>query len=337
MPHLIILARRRSRLTPVHSRLTVVTAAVALTVGLTGTVATTASASATTPARQTASSGRSAPSAPTGLMVEYDRNTLTATITWDPNSERDLAGYRVYRRVAESTSWNLVSGSAPLTATSTTDVPPATGDTYAYEVHAVDRAGNESAAIGEWNIVSRDTTPPSVPTGLTGQGTTAGNTVRWQASSDHVDHYEVWAALEGQQDQDGPDIVSGTAFTDAQAAQGVAVTYTVDAVDAEGQHSLVSQPATAIRPAPGTAPKPVGLTAQYRGDAVRISWDTASGGMGEMYRIYSRYPDPAAWSQVSTAAPYSGYTDVPLIGSYFYVVSVDDQGRESAPAFTSVS
>ncbi|MFF2504179.1 hypothetical protein ACFVTY_12500 [Streptomyces sp. NPDC058067] len=311
-------------------------AAFTLTVGLTGAFAATASASNTTPAGQAASSGRSSPSAPTGLMVEYDRNTLTATITWDPNSERDLAGYRVYRRVAESTDWNLVSGSAPLTVTSTTDVPPATGDTYAYEVHAIDHAGNESASIGEWNIVSRDATPPSAPTGLTAQGTTAGNTVRWQPSSDHVDHYEVWAAPDGQQDQDGPELVWGTALTDAHAAQNVAVTYTIDAVDVEGQHSPVSAPVTATRPAPGTAPKPVGLMAQYRGDGIRISWTSASEGMGQIYRVYSRYPDAAAWTFVCTADPRYGYVDLPLIAPY-YVVSVDDQGMESAPAFVSVS
>ncbi|MGW6158665.1 fibronectin type III domain-containing protein [Streptomyces sp. NPDC055144] len=317
----------------------IATAVVTVTAGgLLGTATTPASAlpDGGISSSRTVSVGKATPLAPTGVTATYDTNTRTATVSWSENKEGDVAGYRVYRHLADTDDWSRVSGAALLPGTSYTDAPPATGETYYYAVRAVDRAGNESVGSAEQMVISVDPTPPSTPSGLTAQGTTAGNTVRWEPSSDNVDHYEVWAAPEGQQDQDGPDIVSGEAFTDPRAVEGVAVTYTVDAVDMEGRVSPASEPVTATRPAPGTAPKPSGLMARYVNGTIRISWDVGSGGTSEM-RIYSRYPDPYAWSLIGTASPYAGYFDVTGPHSSFYVVGVDDQGRESAPGFVSVS
>ncbi|MER7722355.1 hypothetical protein [Streptomyces sp. NPDC096323] len=276
-----------------------------------------------------------APAAPAGLQVLYDPETETAAVSWNASTEEDLAGYRLYRRLVEDSDWTLVSGAEPLTATATTDFLPSTGDVYAYSVRAVDRAGHESEPGGDdWYLETPDASPPSVPADLNAQGTTAGNTVRWRASSDHVDHYEVWAAPEGQEDQDGPASVYGAGFTDSQAAQGVRVTYTVEAVDASGQRSGLSAPVTASRPAPGTAPRPTGVMTQVSGDHVTISWDAHSGDMGQSYRVYGHsYPGPAAWSLLTTVYPHGGMAGVPVHSGPFYVVSVDDEGRESAPVY----
>ncbi|MFI7385116.1 hypothetical protein [Streptomyces sp. NPDC049813] len=313
---------------------------------LLGPAATTAAALPHSHSAGAAHEDDPAPGLPTGFQVLYDAGTETATVSWDANTEDDLAGYRLYRRDvgdggdgggAEGGEWALVSGAALLTATTTTDHLPASGNTYAYSLRAVDRAGNELPPGGgdDWYVETPDASPPSVPADLTALGTTAGNTVRWQASSDHVDHYEVWAEPEGQQDPDGPESVYGTGFTDAQAAWGVSVTYTVEAVDASGQRSGVSAPVTAARPAPGAAPRPAGVTAQVRGDKVRISWDAGSGDMGQSYRVYAhRYPDPAAWTLAATAYPQGGTVAFTAASGPFYVVSVDDEGRESAPVYT---
>lgn len=274
-----------------------------------------------------------APAAPSGLQMSYDPGSETATAGWDANTEPDLVGYRLYRRLLEGDmDWTLVSGATPLTATSTTDHLPPTGDLYSYTVRAVDQAGNESENSFEWWLETPDVSPPSVPTDLTARGTTAGNTVRWHASSDHVDHYEVWAAPAGAQDPDGPEIVYGSGYTDPNAPLNAAVTYTVEAVDASGQRSGVSEPVTATRPAPGTAPKPVGVMGWTAGDRVVISWDAHSGDMGQSYRVYAhQYPAPAAWSLAVTAYPRNGIVGFPSGGGAFYVVSVDDEGRESSP------
>ncbi|MFF3328764.1 fibronectin type III domain-containing protein [Streptomyces sp. NPDC002888] len=90
-----------------------------------------------------------------------------------------------------------------------------------------------------------DRTAPAQVTGLTATGTTAGNSLAWKPSSKDVEHYEVWGAPEGQQDQDGPEIVPGTSFTDVRAEAGTAYRYTVVAVDGAGLLSPVSAPVTA--------------------------------------------------------------------------------------------
>ena len=62
---------------------------------------------------------------------------------WNPNKEKDLAGYRVYRRDAAG-EWRRIGpelGVEPLLLDP--DVLP--GTHVSYRVAAVDRAGNESA------------------------------------------------------------------------------------------------------------------------------------------------------------------------------------------------
>ncbi|MCQ9130203.1 hypothetical protein [Streptomyces hilarionis] len=148
-----------------------------------------------------------------------------------------------------------------------------------------------------------------------------------------MDHYEVWAAPVGGQDLDGPDEVRGTAYTDPRAPQDVPVTYTVEAVDTSGRRSGVSEAVNATRPAPSTGPKPSGLMARHDGSGVLISWDGHSGDMGQNYRVYAQSPDPYASSLLATSYPPDGEVRVPRAGGLFYVVSVDDESRESAPAY----
>jgi hypothetical protein len=63
-------------------------------------------------------------------------------LTWTPNSEDDLAGYRIYR--TDVSDYQIV-GSAPKNATyynDNTGIPP---KTYSYKISAYDLSGNESA------------------------------------------------------------------------------------------------------------------------------------------------------------------------------------------------
>ncbi|WP_234316854.1 PA14 domain-containing protein, partial [Streptomyces sp. NRRL S-15] len=86
------------------------------------------------------------PLAPTGLTAAYDWTTAKTTLRWTANKEMDLAGYRVYRRLSAA-NWAKVSGTSLLTTRSFVDAPPATGQTFLYEVRAVDKAGRESLSL----------------------------------------------------------------------------------------------------------------------------------------------------------------------------------------------
>jgi hypothetical protein len=70
-------------------------------------------------------------------------------LSWEPNSESDLAGYRVYRQLARpdgSPQGPLARLTAvPIAVPAYRDVAVAAGQGYIYSVTAVDAAGNESA------------------------------------------------------------------------------------------------------------------------------------------------------------------------------------------------
>ncbi|MER6348167.1 fibronectin type III domain-containing protein [Streptomyces sp. NPDC001595] len=365
------------------------------------------------------------PLTPTGSVVTYDATTGAAKLTWSKNKEMDLAGYRVYRRLK-----GQAYPTAPLattTATTYTDTPPATGETYYYEVRAADKAGNVSAGTADqpvttpdrtapaaptglyakvvpgsvslgWDTADAlhtyrvyratapdgpftriadaldsawyrdtsadltqrlyyrvtaldpagnesapatrdtgapDTTPPAQVTGVTVEGTTAGNAVRWQAPSADVHHYEVWTAPEGGSDPDGPRTVYGLSYHDALADTGAALTYRVQAVDWFGNLGPVSDPVTATRPAPGTASAPTGVTGTPRDGGTELTWGPVNAGYPSGYRVYRRTTDTAAWTRLgdrpTTAYRYEDTEAADGITDY-YVVALDAQGRESAPS-----
>jgi hypothetical protein len=81
------------------------------------------------------------PMPPTGLQVIASEGAIS--LIWEPNTEKDLAGYVVLRAVAPSGAMVPVTP-APIQMTTLRDaVQP--GVRYVYAVQAVDKAGNTSA------------------------------------------------------------------------------------------------------------------------------------------------------------------------------------------------
>jgi hypothetical protein len=84
------------------------------------------------------------PAAPKGLAAIPSDGAIN--LIWDPNAEKDLAGYIVLRGPADAAAdAPLVPLTpAPIQETRFTDTVPA-GVAYVYAVKAVDAAGNASA------------------------------------------------------------------------------------------------------------------------------------------------------------------------------------------------
>jgi hypothetical protein len=78
------------------------------------------------------------PATPSGLQVTATPDSFE--LSWNPNGEPDLAGYRVYRAVAGGPFEKIAEVQLP--AFSDKAVQP--GKDYRYEISAVDRLGNES-------------------------------------------------------------------------------------------------------------------------------------------------------------------------------------------------
>ncbi|MFI7408561.1 fibronectin type III domain-containing protein [Streptomyces sp. NPDC049627] len=274
------------------------------------------------------------PLAPTGASATYDPESTNIQLAWAKNKEMDLAGYRVYRRL-KGTPYS----STPLTTTTSTSYKDATlgptGDAYYYEIRAVDKAGNESAGTADMLVTTVDRTAPDAPTGLTAVGTTGGVALTWEASaSKDVEHYEVWASRGGDPDPDGPELVTGTSYQHVVPEDDVNVpyTYTVHAVDTAQNISPVSGAVTASRPAASGAAAPTGLAGETSDEMTRLSWTASPDEVGG-YRVYRRTTATGAWTHIGSVGD-NGWEDrlAPAGRAYYYVVTMDGTGTESAPS-----
>jgi hypothetical protein len=104
-----------------------------------------------------------------------------------------------------------------------------------------------------------DVDPPTQPTGLTASSISASAvTLTWNASQDDraVAGYTVYRS-----DSGAPAVALGTAtttsFNDRTVSPSTAYSYTVDAFDQAGNHSVMSAPLDVVTPSSGPAPNPV--------------------------------------------------------------------------------
>lgn len=90
------------------------------------------------------------PAVPQGLEAVADDQGSAIDLSWTPGTEADLAGYRVYRRIAaNSEPAARVSGTTLLPDPAWRDQSAQAGVRYAYSVSATDKSGNESARSPE--------------------------------------------------------------------------------------------------------------------------------------------------------------------------------------------
>jgi hypothetical protein len=199
------------------------------------------------------------PAPPTGLTV-YDPGDGTAIyLSWNPNTEPDLLGYRVYRAVSteadappDDAYQRLGSGMID------TEVPEYTDNTvvkdvyYFYRVTAVDQAGNESGRIYSDTVVEVDVTPPAPPLGLKARERDNGKEVilQWLANTEpDLAGYQLYRAT----DAAGPfELIktldrSETQCREDDLAQGQWYYYYLHAVDETGNVSDQS-PVVSARP-----------------------------------------------------------------------------------------
>jgi hypothetical protein len=79
------------------------------------------------------------PAAPKGLQASIAPNSIE--LNWEPNTEQDLGGYRVYRSEGNGALEKIGESSA---VPSYSDRKAEHGKTYHYAISAVDHSGNES-------------------------------------------------------------------------------------------------------------------------------------------------------------------------------------------------
>jgi chitodextrinase len=244
---------------------------------------------------------RIAPSAPAGLTAAPGDGRVD--LAWRASTDNvGVAGYRVYRDAA-------FAGSTASPAFA--DAGLANGVPHTYHVRAVDAAGNLSPASASVAAAAQapapapdpaplpqpepvpppppaDVVPPAAPGGLVAVAGDTRVSLSWTAASDDVGvtGYRVYR---GATPVGAP---AGTSFTDTGLVNGTAYTYTVTAVDAAGNQSGSSLPASAT-PVGAPVPPPAGTVhyvsrANTSSTADGASWATAWKELGQI-----------AWSSVA--------------------------------------
>ncbi|HEX2784696.1 MAG TPA: PQQ-dependent sugar dehydrogenase, partial [Ilumatobacteraceae bacterium] len=268
-----------------------------------------------------------APSIPTGLTAT-STSSSQINLAWTASTDNfGVTGYKIFRAGTQ-------------VGTSTTPSFPDTGltpnTTYSYTVSAFDAAGNNSAQSATATATTKpppDTTPPSVPTGLTASAvSTSQINLSWNPSSDNVSvaGYKVF--------RNGTQVGTPgtTLYQDTGLAGGTTYNYTVSAVDGAGNASgqSLGASATTLTPPLDTTPPTVTLTAPTAGATVQgqvalsadASDDTAV--LGVQFLL-----DGANFGTEDPTAPYSLNWDTTSIPNGTHMVAA--RARDGASNLTT--
>jgi chitodextrinase len=235
-----------------------------------------------------------------------------------------LAGYRIYR------GGSLIASTAGTTY-SNTSLTSAT--TYTYRVAAYDAAGNTSAQSSPASATTHDTTPPSVPTGLTGAAHSQTRIdLNWTASTDNIGvaGYRIYRG--------GGQIGTSTSLTysDLTVVGSTTYSYTVAAYDAAGNVSSQSVAKSVATPDVTAPSTPTSLSAVAASPSrISLSWSGSSdtGGSGLAgYRVYRG-------GSLITSTTATSYSDTGLASStsYTYAVAAYDNAGNTSGQSNSAS
>jgi chitodextrinase len=213
-----------------------------------------------------------APSAPTALG-QTGATATSVSVSWSASTDNvGVTGYDLFVN-------GVSAGTSATTSATLTGQPCGTTRTVGVDAH--DAAGNRSAisTVAASTSACPDTTPPSVPGGLTQTGSTASSaTVAWTASTDNVGVAGYDLYLDG--------VPAGTTVAWSATFSGLTCgphTVGVDAYDAAGNRSALATLIVLAGSCPDTSPPtpPSGL-AQTAATAtsVTVSWTASSDNVG---------------------------------------------------------
>lgn len=96
------------------------------------------------------------------LIVGNAAFAATVQVSWLPNTEPDLAGYKVYYGEDPGIYGDPVT--VGIVESALIDINPTVGQDYYFAVTAFDFSGNESSLSAEVSCFMPDSMPPSTPT-----------------------------------------------------------------------------------------------------------------------------------------------------------------------------
>ncbi|WP_370617224.1 fibronectin type III domain-containing protein [Mumia sp. Pv 4-285] len=264
-----------------------------------------------------------APETPRGLAVEARDGRVE--LTWTPNGEDDLAGYRVYRSVAGAPSQELADLGA--SAAGFSDVDVVNGTTYTYAISAYDDDDNESGRTTGRAATPLDRAAPAVPSGLAAEAGEGQVALRWNANAEGDLAAYVIVRTGGAGDPTQFQVDAGTAtYVDTTARNGTTYAYVIHARDRVGNVSAASLPVTAT-PQDVTPPAVPQAFAAVPGDReVRLSWDAGTEDDLASYTLF-RAAGAGALAELATVdGTVTAYTDAAVVNDtrYRYAIAATD-------------
>ena len=235
-----------------------------------------------------------------GLFVSPAYSASSIQLTWNANTESDLAGYKIYKRTLPSQDFGqpIFSGMPNNPSSPSTTVSGLSGGaTYGFIATAFDTSGNESAPSTEAPITlptsppppppPADTTAPTVTLTAPSAGTVSGTVTVSASASDNVGVTGVQFRLQGA--NLGPDDTTNPYSTSWDTTTVANGSYTLTAIarDAAGNTKTaapltVTVSNTSTPPADTTSPSvPQTLTLNSTSDTqVTFSWTASTDNIG---------------------------------------------------------
>lgn len=245
------------------------------------------------------------PAPPVELKGIADKNGLVK-LSWKANTEKDLAGYRIYRGNAENADFVQVSRKAVKTNayTDTIELKTLTKTVY-YKLVAVDSRFNPSEFSEPLSVKRPDVVPPMPPSFVEVRSSTQGIFLAWHnSSSDDVVRHELYRTKKGEENWKSIAMFKDTVhvFTDTTAQLTQEYRYKVTAFD-DSNLSTDSKPFSAkrldlgIKPAVTTASAIVDRENQQ----IILNWKYAAPKV-ESYLLY-RAEQGKPWRLYQTLKP----------------------------------
>ncbi|HUR67768.1 MAG TPA: fibronectin type III domain-containing protein [Candidatus Thermoplasmatota archaeon] len=268
------------------------------------------------------------PSAPQSFSAT--RGNGSVALSWSAPSSNGgsaITGYNVYRGSSSGAATFLATIG---TNTSFSDLAVTNGNTYFYNVTAVN-ANGQGASSSEASA-----TPATIPNPPATFTATAGTSVSlsWTAGStggSAITAYQVLRSTSSGAETTLATIGTNTSYTDANVALGTTYYYTIKATNALG----TSNPSVERSATPSSTPSAPQSASATRGNgSVALSWSAPSSTGGSAITAYTIYRSTSAGTEtfLATIGTNTSYSDATVSNgnTYFYNVTASNANGQGA-------
>lgn len=281
------------------------------------------------------------PVAPSGVSASADKDGIH--IAWAPNSEGDLAGYKVYYgKIPGSNEGSVALGN--VTSYQLTEVQSCTD--YYIAVSALDLSGHESALSSEFRIRSSLTEAPSVPIGLTASTASGyyGNsiTITWEPNEEcEIAAYRVYRSTSsgGPFEEIARSIgFDSVVYFDYKLVSEETYYYRVAAEDIYGRIGDPSEVVSQQAPLDTTSPNKIYSIYLYQAaNGIRVRWYGNNSSTRDLagYKIYFRSYSENSFESIAFPSQGGSYNETNITSLedctqyVFSVTAYDFSGNES--------